>query len=88
MDIIQAMHDAESIDEEEQGQSDVMPPSFYLSNSDRNQRAKQSYLRKQQSQHYSGVSIKAVVNAQVPTTVDALEGVLLLRRCHPTLQNC
>ena len=83
MDIIQAMHDAESIDEEEQGQSDDMPPSFYLNNSDRNQRAKQSYLRKQQSQHYSGVSIKAVMNAQVPTTVDTLEGGVITTSLSP-----
>lgn len=75
IDIVQEMHEAESIntDEEEQGQTDIMPPSLYLSNSDRNERAKQSYLRKQQSQHFSGVSINAVMNAQVPTTVDALE---------------
>ena len=60
-----------------------MPPSFYLSNSDCNQRAKQSYLRKQQSQHYSGVSIKAVMNAQVPTTVDALEGGVITTSLSP-----
>jgi hypothetical protein len=83
IDIVQAMHEAESIDEEEQGQTDVMPPSFYLSNSDRNQRAKQSYSRKQQSQHYSGVSIKAVMNAQVPTTVDALEGGVITTSFSP-----
>jgi len=84
IDIVQAMHEAESIDEEERGQTDIMPrPLFYLSNSDRNQRAKQSYLRKQQSQHYSGVSIKAVMNAQVPTTVDALEGGVITTSLSP-----
>ena len=84
IDIVEAMHEAESIDEEEQGQTDIMPrPSFYLSNSDRNQRAKQSYLRKQQSQHYSGVSIKAVMNAQVPTAVDALEGGVITTSLSP-----
>ena len=84
IDIVQAMHEAESIDEEERGQTDIMPrPLFYLSNSDRNQRAKQSYLRKQQSQHYSGVSIKAVMNAQVPTTVDALEGGVITTSFSP-----
>ena len=79
IDVVRAMHDEDIIDTDE-GEQHL--PTFYLSNSDRNKRAKRSYLKSRHGYSMMGISMKALMNAHVPITVadeldiDTPEGVL------------
>ena len=66
IDVVRAMHDEDIIDTDEEEQN---LPSFHLSNSDRNKRAKRSHLKSRHGYSMMGISMKAVMNAHVPSTV-------------------
>ena len=80
IDVVRAMHDEDIIDTDEEEQN---LPSFHLSNSDRNKRAKRSHLKSRHGYSMMGISMKAVMNAHVRITVadeldiDAPEGVII-----------
>jgi hypothetical protein len=65
-DMVRALHDAEIFDTNEERQH---LPSFYLSYSDRNKRAKRTYLKRQHGYSLMGISMKAVMNAHVPIKI-------------------
>ena len=79
IDVVRAMHDEDIVDTDEEEQHS---PTFHLSNSDRNKRAKRSHLKSRHGYSMMGISMKAVMNAHVPLTVadeldiDAPEGVI------------
>lgn len=64
VDLVQAMHDAEATIDTDDDEQDI--PKLFLSNSDRSKRAKKTHLERQQSCSMMGISMKAVMNIQIP----------------------